>query len=51
MSDKELILIAIIIQLVLNVVFIFTLWKLEIKISNLELDKETIVDNKTEIDE
>jgi len=36
MSDKELILLGIIIQLVLNVVFIFTLWKLEIKVNNLQ---------------
>ena len=36
MSDKELILLGIIIQLILNVVFIFTLWKLEIKVNNLQ---------------
>lgn len=51
MSDKELLLVAVIIQLVLNVIFIFTLWKLEIKVFNLTLEKETILENKKTTDE
>lgn len=49
MSDKELILLGIIIQLVLNVVFIFTLWKLEIKVNNLQ--STNTVDSKQDANE
>ena len=49
MSDKELILLGIIIQLVLNVVFIFTLWKLEIKVNNLQ--STNTVESKPNADE
>lgn len=50
MSDKELILMGVIIQLILNVVFIMTLWKLEIKLTNLQL-KEDSVEPKLETNE